>query len=98
MRVEIQVRSGLLQLGKKEQGSGEIDFPALFNDYWNTTAHNFLVPSQLEPPTGLLIADREGAANIVVGKHICSLELQFSAEVTVRLLKIAHSRLLILFA
>jgi hypothetical protein len=98
MRVEIQVKSGHLKWGKKEQGSEEIDCQALFKDYWNTTAHEFHVQGQLESPTAPFIADREGAANIVVGKHSCSLELRFSAEVTVRLLTIVHRKLLILFA
>jgi hypothetical protein len=98
MRVEIQVKSGHLQWGKKEQGGKEIDCEALFKDYWNTTAHEFLVHGQLESPTSPFITDREGVADIVAGKHSCSLELQFSAEVTVRLLTIVHRRLLILFA
>jgi hypothetical protein len=55
-----------------------------FKGYWNTTAHEFPVRGQLELPTSPFIADREGIAEIVAGKHNCSLELQFSAEVTVR--------------
>jgi len=98
MRVEIQVKSGLLKWGKQEQGSEEIDFQALFNDYWNSTAHEFLVRGQLESTTSPFIADREDAADIAAGKHSCSLQLRFSAEVTVRLLTIVHGRLLILFA
>jgi hypothetical protein len=88
MRVEIQVKSGHLSLGKKEQGGEEIDCQALFNDYWNTTAHEFPVRGQLESLTSPFIADREGIVDVVVGKHSCSLELQFSAEVTVCLLTI----------
>jgi len=98
MRVGIQVKSGLLKLGKQEQGSEEIDFQTLFNDYWNTTAHEFLVRGQLESPTSRLITDQEGAADIVAGKHSHPLELYFSAEVTVRLPTIVHRRLLTLFA
>jgi hypothetical protein len=55
MRVEIQVKSGHLQWGKKEQGGKEIDCEALFKDYWNTTAHEFLVHGQLESPTSHFI-------------------------------------------
>jgi len=55
MRVEIQVKSGPLKWGKQEQGSEEIDFQALFNDYWNSTAHEFLVQSQLESTTSPFI-------------------------------------------
>jgi len=98
MHFEIQVKKAHLSLGRKEQGTTEIDCQALFEDYWSTTAHEFLVQSQLESPTSPFIADRKGAADIVAGKHSCSLELQFSAEVTVRLLTIVHRRLLILFA
>jgi len=98
MHVEIQVKRAHLSLGRKEQGTTEIDCQALFKDYWNTTAHEFLVQGQLESPTSPFIADRKGAADIIAGNHSCSLELQFSAEVTVRLLTIVHRRLLTLFA
>jgi len=98
MHVEIQVKKAHLSLGRKEQGTTEIDCQALFKDYWNTTASEFLVQGQLESPTSPFIADQMGAADIVAGKHSCSLELQFSAEVTVRLLTIVHRRPLIPFA
>jgi len=98
MRVEIQVKSGLLKWGKQEQGSEEIDLQALFKDYWTTTTHEFLVRGQLESQTSPLITNREGAAVIVTGKHSHPLELHFSAEATVRLLTFVHRRLLILFA
>ena len=91
------MKSGLLRLGKEEQGSKEIDCQDLFGDYWSTTAHEFPVQGQLESPTSPHVADREGTADIVTGKYSCSLELQFSAEVTVRLLAISHHRLLITF-
>jgi len=92
------VKKAHLSLGRKEQGTTEIDCQALFNDYWNTTAHEFLVQGQLESPTSPFITDRKGTADIVAGKHSCSMELHFSAEVTVRLLAIVHRRLLMLFA
>jgi len=98
MRVEIQVKSGLLKWGKQEEGSEDIDFQTLFKDYWSTTAHEFLVRGQFGSPTSSFSTDREAVADIVAGKHSCSLELQFSAEPTVRLLTIVHRRLLILFA
>ena len=53
IRVEIQVKSGPLQWGKKEQGSKEIDCEYLFNDYWNTTANEFPVQGKSESPTVL---------------------------------------------
>ena len=94
MRIEIQVNRNHLPWGKKEQGTEEIDCEALFNDYWSTTALEFPVRSQFESPPSPFIANREGAADIVAGKHSYSLELRFSAEVAVRLLTIAHRRLL----
>ena len=93
------MKGGPLQWGKKEQGSKEIDCQALFKDYWTTAAHEFPVRGQSE---SLIfsphVADRQGAADIDAGKHSCSLELQFSAEVAVRLLAISHHRFLIMFA
>jgi hypothetical protein len=53
MRVEIQMKSGHLPWGRMERGTAEIDFQALFDDYWSTTAHEFLVQGQLESPTTL---------------------------------------------
>ena len=92
------MKSGHFPLGKKEQGSTDIDCKELFKDYWNTTAHEFPVQGQSQSSISLLNVDRDGVADIVTGKHSCSLELQFSAEVTVRLLAIAHRRLLITLA
>jgi len=57
MHVEIQVKSSLLKWGKQEQGSKKINFKALFKDYWNTTAHEFLVRGQLESQTSPFITD-----------------------------------------
>ena len=53
MQVEMQVQSGHLPWGKKEQGTKEIDCQVLFNDYWSTTAHEFQVRGELESPTSL---------------------------------------------
>ena len=94
MRIEIQVNRNHLPWGKKEEGTEEIDCEALFKDYWGTTAHAFPVRGQLKSPPGPFIVNREGTANIAAGKHSYSMELQFSAEVTVRLLTISHRRLL----
>ena len=86
-------------MGKEEQGSKEIDCQELFKNYWNTTANEFPVQGQSKSPnTSPHIADREGAVDILTGKYSFSLGLQFSAEVTVRLLANPHRRLLITFA
>ena len=92
------MKSGLFPLGSKEQGGKEIDCQELFKDYWNTTAHEFPVQGQSESPISPLIVDGEGTVDVVVGKHSCSLELQFSAEVTVRFLPISQRKVLITFA
>ena len=92
------MKNGPFQWGKKEQGSKEIDCQELFEDYWNTTAHEFPVRGQSESLISPHVADREGAANIDAGKHSCSLELHFSAELAVRLLAISRHRFLIMFA
>jgi len=92
------VKSGHLQWGKKEQGSVEIDIQALFKDYWNTTSHEYLVRGQLGSLASPFTADRQGTADIMAGKHSHSLELQFSADVTVRLLTFVHRTLLTRFA
>ena len=97
MRIEIQAHRGHLPWGKKEQGSKEIDCQALFDVYWSTTAHEFPVRGQSESPSSPFIANREGVADIIAGNHSFPVELQFSAEVTVRLPPIAYRRLLILF-
>jgi len=92
------VKSGHFQWGKKEQGSVEIDIQELFKDYWNTTSHEYRVRGQLGSPASPFTADRQGAAEIMTGKHSHSLELQFSADVTVRFLTIVHRTLLTPFA
>jgi len=46
MRVEIQAQSGHLPWVKKEQGSKEIEFQELFNQYWSSKAHEFPVLGQ----------------------------------------------------
>ena len=89
------MKSGLFRLGKEEQGSKEINCQELFKAYWNTTTHEFPVQGQSESLASPLIVDRDGAADIVARKHGCSMELQFSAKVTVRLLAISHCTLLI---
>jgi hypothetical protein len=39
--------------------SDAVDIQKLLNKYWNSTAHEFIVSSQLLPPTTPLISDRE---------------------------------------
>ena len=49
MRVEIQMRSGHLIWAKNRVASDLIDLQMLFDDYWNSSKHEFTVPS--EPST-----------------------------------------------
>ena len=67
MLVEVQVQSGLLSWGKKEQGGNEIDCQALFNDYWSTTAHEFLLRGQLLSPTSLLSLTERAQWTLLLG-------------------------------
>ena len=92
------MKSSLLPLGKKRQGSEEIDCQELFKDYWNASSHEFLAQGLSKSPTSPLIADGEGAAVVVAGKYSFSLELKFSAGVTVRFLAIFQHRVLMTFA
>ena len=99
IRVEIQVKSSLFSLGKKEQGGEEIDCQEIFKDYWNATAHEFPVQGRSESPISPRdIVDREGAVDVVAGKHSFSLELQFSAGPTVSFLAISQRGMLMTFA
>jgi hypothetical protein len=70
MRVEIQVKSAYLSLGKKEQGTTEIDCQALFNEYWSTTAHEFPVRSQLESPTALSSLTEKAQRTLLLGSTV----------------------------
>jgi hypothetical protein len=92
------MRSAYLPWAKREQTGNKIDIESLFNDYWNTNKHEFIVSSQSWPANGLLISDREIVDVVAVGKHNGSLNLQFSANPTVRLFATGHTRQLIVLA
>ena len=70
MRVEIQVKSGPLKWGKQEQGSEEIDFQTLFKDYWNSTAHEFLVRGQFESPPVLSVLTERPQRTLLLGSIV----------------------------
>jgi hypothetical protein len=70
MRVEIQVRSGHLSWRKTEDGSKEINCPALFEDFWNTKAHEFLVQGQLESPTVLPSLTEKAQRTLLLGSIV----------------------------
>jgi hypothetical protein len=92
------MRNAYSPWAKWKQTSNEIDIESLFNDYWNTDKHEFTVSSQSWPANGPFISDREVADVVAVGKHSGSLDLQFSANPTVRLFATVHSRQLIVLA
>ena len=46
MRAEIRMRSGHLFWANYRQTSEVIDLKGLFNDYWSSNKHEFIVPSQ----------------------------------------------------
>jgi hypothetical protein len=83
---------------KWKQTGNEIDIESLFNDYWKTNKHEFIVSSQSWPANGPLMSDREIADLVAIGKHSGSVDLQFSANPTVRLFTTAHTRQLIVLA
>src|SRR5258706_5703698 len=67
MRVGVQVKSGPLQWGKKEQGSKEMDLQDLFDEYWTSKAHELPVRGQSESPISSFIADREAQRTLSLG-------------------------------
>ena len=57
MRAEIQMRSGHSVWAKIRQAGDIIDIQGLLKQYWNSTEHEFTVPSQSQPPTSQSISD-----------------------------------------
>ena len=98
MRVDIRMRKASPPWAKWKQTGKEIDIELLFNNYWNTNNHEFTVSSQSWPGNGPLMSDRETADDVAIGKHIGSLDLQLSANPTVRLFATARTRQLIVLA
>ena len=64
IRAEIQLRAGHLFWAKHQQTSATIDLGTIFNEYWSSTKHEFIVPSQLCAPASLLISDRKGQRSL----------------------------------
>ena len=53
------MRASHLFWAKHRQNNNVIDIQALLKQYWDSTEHEFVVPSQSRPPTRQPIADRE---------------------------------------
>jgi hypothetical protein len=77
------MRKAYAPWAKWKQTGNEIDIELLFNDYWNTSDHEFTASSQSWPGNRPLMSDRETADVLSIGKHSGSLNLQFSANPTV---------------
>ena len=60
MRMEIRMKSGHRPFAKTGQTSEDIDIEELFDRYWTSDAHKFIVLSQSCSLASLLISDREG--------------------------------------
>ena len=59
MRAEIQMRSGHSFWARIRQNSDVIDIQGLLKNYWDSTEHEFTIPSQSWPPTSPPISDTE---------------------------------------
>ena len=69
---------------KKDQTTKQIDIQKLFNTYWTSKEHELVVSGQSGPHPGSLLMSDRAAEVVVIGKHTCTLEFQFSANPTVR--------------
>ena len=97
MHVEIQMRSGHSVWAKIRQNSDVIDIQGLLQQYWDSTEHNFTVPSQSRLPTRPPISDRD-TESVVIGKYNGNLELRFFGNSDVRIFATAHPSQLMVFA
>jgi len=59
MRAEIETKRGHSIWAKHQRGSGVIDLGEVFKEYWGSTKHDFIVPSQSWSPTSSLTSDGE---------------------------------------
>ena len=84
---------------KYREANEVIDLHGLFSGYWSSKNHEFTVMSQLSTPTmQLRISSDRKSESVVIGKHSGSLEVQFSANDTVRTPATTHLDRLIIFA
>jgi len=70
IRAEIQIKSGHLFWMKYREKSDVIDLQAVFSDYWTSSKREFMVESQSESPTGLLISDGEVQEALSLGNTV----------------------------
>ena len=73
IRVEIQKRGSHLLWGKDRLASELIDVQALFNDYWGSIKHEFMVPSKPSSPTRTLVSYHEAQRTLLSLESITSI-------------------------
>ena len=76
MRAEVQMRSGHSVWAKTRQASDIIDIQGLLKQYWDSTEHDFMVPSQSRPPT---------SPPFLIEKHSCHVlwKVQWAFRATI---------------
>ena len=67
MHVEIEMRSGHAFWAKNRQNADVIDIQGLLEEYWDSNEQDFLIPSQLRPPTRLPISDNGTQGPLLLG-------------------------------
>jgi len=73
IRVEIHMRSSHLLWGETRRASALIDVQALFNDYWGSIKHEFMVPSKPSSPTHRLVSDHKAQRTLLWLESITSI-------------------------
>ena len=58
------MRSGHSFWAKTRQASATIELGTLFNEYWGSTEHEFVVPGESCLPTSPRISDRKGQRSL----------------------------------
>ena len=72
------------------EASEVINLAVLFSKYWSSNDHEFTLMSQSSLPTSPRMASHRTTVDVVNGKHSFSIEVQFSANNTVRTFTTAH--------
>ena len=83
------MRFGHSVWAKVRQANDIINIQGLLKQYWDSTADEFTLPSQSQPPTSSSISDQSTAA-VSFGKYDGTLELRFFANTAVRISATAH--------
>ena len=92
------MKSGHSFWAKRREGGGVIDLHELFINYWSSKNQEFTVLSQSIITNQSPQSSSNRTEPVVIGKHSGSIEMQFSANHTVRTFSTVHPRQLIIFA